>query len=129
MESSLTCHWARDLRSKMYGFSVREHLYVFLQNMRPETDAEALANSVRNGEPVVPETVVRGAQSFEDAREAPLEAEEGQPEHQEAAGALDEDVEDMPPFSSILEEETAPADTERRGTVREAPLGRPERNT
>ena len=40
------------------------------QNMRPATDAEALAHSLLNGEPVVPDAVVRGAQSFEDARDA-----------------------------------------------------------
>ena len=63
--------------------------------MRPATDAEALAHSVLRGEPVVPvpDAIVRGAQSFEDAREA-FAAEEGEePEHREAAGALDEDDE------------------------------------
>ena len=51
------------------------------QNMRPATDAEALAHAVLHGEPVVPDAVVRGAQSFEDARDAPPAEEAEEPEH------------------------------------------------
>ena len=86
------------------------------QNMRPATDAEALAHAVLHGEPVVPEAVVRGAQSFEDARDAPPGEEAEEPENREAAGALDGDDDDMPPLPSVLEEETE--ETERRGVVR-----------
>ena len=88
------------------------------QNMRPATDAEALAHAVLHGEPVVPEAVVRGAQSFEDARDAPPGEEAEEPENREAAGALDGDDDDMPPLPSVLEEETE--ETERRGVVRGA---------
>ena len=61
------------------------------------------------------DAVVRGTQSCEDAREAPQQDGEEVVANQEAAGALDEDDEEMPPLASILEEEP-----ERRGTVREA---------
>ena len=65
-------------------------LLVSSQNMRPATDAEALAHAVLHDEPVVPDAVVRGAQSFEDARDAPPADGAEEPENREAAGALDD---------------------------------------
>ena len=42
-------------------------LLVSAQNIRPAGGAEALAHAILHGHSIIPETVVRGQQEFEDA--------------------------------------------------------------
>ena len=84
---------------------------VSAQNLRPATDAEALARQVLNEEPVIPDAIARGNQEFEDHRGAQSETPVEEPQVEE------EDPFDVP-LASIMEEEEAPNEPVRARTVR-----------
>ena len=84
---------------------------VSAQNLRPATDAEALAHQVLNEEPVIPDAIARGNQEFEDHRGAQLETPVEEPQIEE------EDPVDVP-LASIMEEEEAPNEPVRTRAVR-----------
>ncbi|CAE7419680.1 ESAG8, partial [Symbiodinium pilosum] len=71
---------------------------VSAQNLRPATDAEALAHQVLNDEPVIPDAIARGNPEFEDHRDARADVPVVEPRVEE------EDPFDEP-LASILEEE------------------------
>ena len=84
---------------------------VSAQNLRPATDAEALAHQVLNDEPIIPDAIARGNQEFEDHRGAQPETPVEGPKVEE------EDPFDVP-LASIMEEEEAPNEPVRTRTVR-----------
>ena len=92
---------------------------VSAQNLRPATDAEALAHQVLNEEPVIPDAIARGNQEFEDHRGAQPETPVEEPQVEE------EDPFDLP-LASIMEEEEAPNEPVRMRTVRTDALDRAE---
>ena len=107
--------------SRIIGFEGREKEAVWLlcenvpvlasaQNIRPASDAEALAFDILHGKQVFPDEILGGQQNFDDVREpgaedaAPIEEDEQalipQAPAQEDQGG--------PPLPSILEEEDEP---------------------
>ena len=83
---------------------------VSAQNIRPAGDAEAFAHAILHGNSIIPETIVRGQQEFEDATAVPPEDSTAP----EAATHVVPPYEDDGPLPSILENEVFSAYTARR---------------
>ena len=87
------------------------------QNIRPAGDAEALAHAILHGHSIIPESIVRGQQEFEDATAVPTEDGTVPVEGRRSTSTHAEPShEDDGPLPSILENEvySEPAVTRER---------------
>ena len=107
--------------SRIIGFEGREKEAVWLlcenvpvlasaQNIRPASDAEALAFDILHGKQVFPDEILGGQQNFDDVREPGAEDEAPIEEDEQALIPQAPAQEDPggPPLPSILEEEDEP---------------------
>ena len=95
---------AKAQKVRTFGFYAKTYrVLVSAQNLRPATDAEALAHQVLNEEPVIPDAIARGNQEFEDHRGILAETPVEEPLVEK------EDPLDVP-LASIMEEEETPSE-------------------